>query len=193
MAPTVGRVSVGFISIELQAVTGEVDGHPGGSWRVSTADGQNIDLTYEQGLFERAPKLGPPLKRGDQVSVFWGRRTGKMVRIIAIVNHTQERFGFIPQPFNNMIIPGTGNSTRSPLYNFLAIVAITITIVSVLGLFMGNPQLIVLLPLPIGFYLWIRKRQKKLRKAIETAAAKLKPRAAAARAGEAPGLAAIRI
>jgi hypothetical protein len=192
---TVGRVSVGFISIELRAVTGEVsskivDGTR--VWQVSVPAGQTVDVSYEQGLFERHPKLGPFMEPYDQVSVFSGVRTGKDVNIIAIANHTQGALNTIPQPFNNMIVPGAGKSTHSPLYNFLAIVAIFTAVFSVLGLFMGKPEGIVFLVPALAFFWWIRKRQKKLRKAIEDAAARLKPRATAPN-GEAPTPAAVRI
>ena len=192
MASTVGRVSVGFISIELRAYTGEVDERQG-AWRVFGDDGESVDVSYEQGLFGRAPKLGPRMDPYDQVSVFWGVRRGKDVNIIAIKNHTQESLGIIPQPFNNMIIPGAGKRNHSPLYNFFMVVAIFTGVFSVIGFFMGNPVGIVFLVPVIAFFLWIKKRQRTLRKAIEAAAAKLKPRAAAARADQAPGPAAVRI
>lgn len=192
---TVGRVSIGFISVELQAVTGEVTSKVVGGervWQVSVPGAQPVDVTYEQGLFERAPKLATTMKPNNQVSVFWGVRTGKNVNIIAIANHTQGSVNIIPQPFNNMLIPGTGKSTHSPLYNFLAIVAIFTALFSVMGLFMGKPEGIVFLVPALAFFWWIRKRQKKLKKAIEEAAARLKPRAATAR-GEAATPAAVRV
>ena len=189
---TVGRVSIGFISIELRAITGEVDVRQD-NWSVIAAEGEQVDVSYEQGLFGRASKLGPTMDPHDQVSVFWGVRKGKNINIIAIANHTQGALNIVPQPFNNMIIPGTGKPTHSPFYNFLAIVAIFTGVFSVVGLFMGNPVGIVFLVPVAGFFLWIRKRQKTLRKAIEDAAARLKPRAAAARPDEALGPAAVRV
>jgi hypothetical protein len=174
-ALTVGRVSVGFIGIDVRAFTGDVSADANGHLFLRDGYGQSVPLTA----------AGLP---GQRVSVYWGVRRGARAHnigrvklfsdqipgwgvvseVIAVTNHSSGTDSMIWQPFNRMIVPNRA------LYNAAGVIVIFGSLFSILGLFSGSPEGIVFLPFAVGAVMWFKRRQRVLTETIRTTAAKLK-------------------
>ncbi|MEQ1573766.1 MAG: hypothetical protein ABL993_05920 [Vicinamibacterales bacterium] len=186
---TAGRASVGLIGIDVRAFTGEVIRNAKNEPLVQGADDQWMNVAHESEYVAMNP--------GDRVSLFYGVRRGKNIhkidgrdlssgkvsrggetwgsvsKIMYVVNHSSGAEGMIGHPFNRLIVP------NRKLYVATGVIVVFGGVFSVFGLFSGSPEGIVFLPVCIGFFVWIRRRQHVLVTTIHEAAAKMKSRPAA--------------
>ncbi len=159
---TVGRVNVGLKRVEIRAVTAPTFIRP-------TGDGPRPHIVV------RHPQLGDQLvsignavhevgfQDGDRATVFWCARGNKESNWAAGYNHRTGAFGVSNFGINELIL--------LPAHNFLGILAIFVGVFSFAA---GPGAVIVILPLCIGFFAYVRKRNKKVRRAIETALEEIK-------------------
>ena len=159
----VGNVAVGLKRIEIRAVTDEIFMRP-------LADGPCPHIVVRHPLAgaqewpigNKVRAVG--FEAGDRASLFWCARGENESDWAAGYNHRTGRFGVSEFGINELI--------KFPFHNFWVVVAIFGGLLS----FGAGPGVILLMPIPIGFFIWISRRHKKVRRAIETALEEIKRR-----------------
>ena len=161
---TVGRVAVGLKRIEIRAVTGE-------TFMRQLVDGPCPHIVVHHPLVgaqewpigNKVRAVG--FEEGDRATLLWCARGDKESDWAAGYNHRTGAFGVSEFGINQLIL--------LPAHNFLAIIAIFVGIFSFAA---GPGAVLVFLPLSIGFFVYVKKRHKKVRRAIESALAEIKQR-----------------
>ncbi|NOT26193.1 MAG: hypothetical protein HOP16_08815 [Acidobacteria bacterium] len=151
---TVGRVEVGLKRIEVRAVTGEIS---------STGSHPSITLRGTPlAIDNKVEAVG--FKTGDRATLFWCARGDEESNWAAGYNHSTGKFGVSEFGINELIL--------LPAHNFLGVVAIFGGLFSLAT----GPGMILVLPFSIGFFVYVKKRHKKVRRAIEAALEEIKRR-----------------
>jgi len=151
---TVGRVAVGLKRIEIRAVTGEI------------VNGSSIQVGER--LWPIANKVSAVgFRTGDRATLFWCARGSDESNWAAGYNYRTGTFGVSEFGINGLIL--------LPAHNFLGDVAIFGGLASLAT----GPGAILVLPFSVGFFVYVKKRHKKVRRAIEQALAEIKQRESA--------------
>lgn len=154
---TVGQVQVGSKHIEIRAVTGEIS--VGGSKPSITVRGETSTIE------NKVSEVG--FNFGDRATLFWCARGNEESDWAAGYNHTTGKFGVSNFGINELIL--------LPAHNFLGVVAVFSGVFSLAT----GPGALLVLPFSIGFFVYVKKRYKKVRHAIEAALEGIKRRESA--------------
>lgn len=151
---TVGRVEVGLKRIEIRAVTAEI---------IATAPHPAIMFRGQPATIEnKVEAVG--FKTGDRATLFWCARGSDESNWAAGYNHRTGAFGVSEFGINELIL--------LPAHNFLGVVAVFSGVFSLAT----GPGALLILPFSIGFFVYVKKRHKKVRRAIESALEEIKKR-----------------
>ena len=154
---TVGRVEVGLKRIEIRAVTGEIS---------ITGSHPSVMLRGKPSTIEnKVEAVG--FKTGDRATLLWCARGDEESNWAAGYNHSTGKFGVSEFGINELIL--------LPAHNFLGVVAVFSGVFS----FATGPGALLILPFSIGFFVYVKKRHKKVRRAIESALEEIKRRESA--------------
>ena len=155
---TVGRVAVGLKRIEIRAITGEIV-------LQSAADGPCPSIQLRGQWWPIANKVSAVgFEAGDRATLFWCARGDRESDWAAGYNHRTGTFGVSEFGINELIL--------LPAHNFLGVVAIFGGLLSLLT----GPGAILVIPFSVGFFVYVKKRHKIVRRAIESALAEIKQR-----------------